>query len=388
MRIGFLIDRWEPRRGGAERALALFAEHLVARGHDVRAFARRADPGAPGRFHAVTAGFPRGLLRAPRERALGRRLVEAARSAGCDVTIGIRHLPEVDLYWPHDGSHRASLAARARAARAAGPGEGPAPRAVAGRHRVFLDYERGLLDGGGARRVVCVSEMIRAELASLYPACAPRLVVVENGVDLELFHPRNRATLGPSLRARLGCPPQTPLIVFAGRDPLRKGLAPLLAALARLRERSWRFVAAGVRHPSRWRRLAAGHGLDASRARFEEWLPAPDLLAAADLLVVPTWRDACLLALLEALASGTPVVTTRHAGAADRVAPAAGAVVDEPDDADALARAIRAWLDRIGLGAIDRGAIRSRVEGRGQPAWLARMEDEVLALAPALTASV
>ena len=91
----------------------------------------------------------------------------------------------------------------------------------------------------------------------------------------------------------------------------------------------------------------------------------PDLLSAADLLSVPTWRDACLLALLEALASGTPVITTRHAGAADRVTPAAGTVLNAPDDADALARAIRAWLDRIGLGAIAGAGAHSERLSRG-----------------------
>ena len=372
MRVGFLIDRWEPRRGGAERALALLAAHLEGRGHDVRVFAERADPMAPGRFGPVAVSFPRGLLRFTRERALAHQLVGAARGAACDVTVGIRHLPEVDLYWPHDGAHRASLAARARAR-----GRTVQPT---GRHRVFLDFERRLLAEGGARRIVCVSELVRDELARLYPACAERLVVVPNGIDLELFHPRNRPTAGAGLRERIEVPVETPLLVFAGRDPVRKGLAALLAALERLRGRSWCLLVAGVRHPARWRRIAARHGLRAPRVQVEEFLPAPELLAAADLLVMPTWRDACLLAVLEALASGTPVVTTRHAGAATVVEPAVGTVLDEPDDGPALAGAVDAWLDRIERGDVDRAAIRAAVSGRGERAWLARLEDEIDAL--------
>ncbi|MEO6710822.1 MAG: glycosyltransferase, partial [Planctomycetota bacterium] len=100
--VAFLIDRWEPERGGAERALAALAKHLVERGHRVLAFARRASPGAPGEFHAVATG---GWSRKSRERALARALTAAAREAGADVTIGIRHLEEVDVFWPHAGAH-------------------------------------------------------------------------------------------------------------------------------------------------------------------------------------------------------------------------------------------------------------------------------------------
>ena len=95
MRVGFLIDRWEENRGGAERALANLARHLEGRGVEVLAFACRAARGAPGRFVPVRAG---GWTRAASERALGHALVDAADAAGCDVTIGIRHLPRVDVF--------------------------------------------------------------------------------------------------------------------------------------------------------------------------------------------------------------------------------------------------------------------------------------------------
>src|SRR5688572_20240081 len=96
--VAFLIDRWEPERGGAERALAALAEHLGRRGLRVLAFASRASPQALGEFHAVATG---GWSRKSRERALARALSGAARQAGADVTIGVRHLEQVDVFWPH-----------------------------------------------------------------------------------------------------------------------------------------------------------------------------------------------------------------------------------------------------------------------------------------------
>ena len=101
MRVGFLIDRWRPERGGAEQAMAEFAAHLVRAGHDVRAFAL--EGGGPGIFHRVRAPFA--LARGSRERALGEALAAAAEGLGCEATVGARHLPRVDLYWPHAGGH-------------------------------------------------------------------------------------------------------------------------------------------------------------------------------------------------------------------------------------------------------------------------------------------
>lgn len=373
--VGFLIDRWEPERGGAERALARLATHLVARGHEVSAFALSASPDAPGRFLRVPVGeWGKELRRSHFERRLARALVDAAAAARCDVTVGIRHLPRVDVYWPHGGSHRRSWMARRRA-RGRDPESAPT-----GRHRVFLDFERRLLAEGGARAVVCVSELVRDELAQEYPAAVDRLVVVPNGIDLDRFHPDLRTREGWRLREDLGIPEEVPLIAFAARDPRLKGIEPLFAALAGLRERRWIFVAAGLRHPRRWERHAVRAGLDPGRLRIRSTLPAPALFAAADLTVHPTWRDTSALVVLESLATGTPVITTAFAGAAAWVTdPRAGTVLDDPGDVSALRAAIATRLEMLDGAAIDREVVRAAVGELGVGPWLARLEEILLA---------
>ena len=365
--IAFLVDRWDPARGGAERALAQLARHLELRGHDVHAFGLAAAADAPGRFHAVDPG---GLpLRAAREARLGPALVAAARRAGCERTVGLRHLPECDLYWPHGGAHLASLEARARA-------RGRPLGRLSARQRVFLGYERALLDEGGARRIACVSELVRGELARLHPACAERLVLVPNAVDLARFAPERREGAGRDLRAALGVAAGEPLLALVARDPRLKGLPVLLEALAGLRERPWRLVVAGPRRPRPWQR-AADRRLGRGRAAVAAWLPAEALHAAADLVVLPTWRDTSSLVVLEALASGTPVVTTALAGEAALVDEGAGTVLAAPE-AGALREALAGWLDRLARGGPDRAALRARVADRGLGPWLARLEELVL----------
>src|SRR4029077_7504658 len=111
-----------------------------------------------------------------------------------------------------------------------------------GRHRAFVEFERGLLDGGGARTVACVSELVAREIEEDFPGSRERLVVVPNGVDLERFHPRCRATAGARMRSTLGIDAQIPLIVFVARQPVLKGLPVLLSALARIRHTPWNLV--------------------------------------------------------------------------------------------------------------------------------------------------
>jgi UDP-glucose:(heptosyl)LPS alpha-1,3-glucosyltransferase len=371
VKVGFLIDRWDPGRGGAERALAGLARRLVARGERVLAFAAEGRPVGPGELVRVPA---LALGRAARARVLARELPEAARRAGCDVTIGVRHLSEVDLYWPHGGVHAAALAAR-REARGLPPSERPS-----GRHRTFVELERELLRGGRVRRVVAVSEVSRAELEEHYPEIRDCTVVIENGVDLARFDRARNAEAGARFRASLAIGRGTPLVVFTARDPLLKGLPALAQALARLRAWPWHLLVAGPHHRRPWLRLLARAGLDPGRCTVREEVAAEALFAAADLTAHPTWRDPCPFVVLESLASGTPVITTRRAGNAHLISAAAGSVIAGPRSVDELGAALEQWLERALRGQIDRAAVRAAVSGATETAALDALEAEVRGL--------
>ena len=114
MKVAFVIDRWDPSRGGAEQALALLATHLAARGHEAHVYAIKGVTGAPGTLHKCKRPLrPRGAM----EAAFARDAVHAARADGCHVVVGVRHMEETDIYWPHGGLHAATLAANRAVAR-------------------------------------------------------------------------------------------------------------------------------------------------------------------------------------------------------------------------------------------------------------------------------
>ena len=254
------------------------------------------------------------------------------------------------------------------------------------RHALFQELEHQLCAGGGARRIVCVSQLVVDELRELYPSCAERLVLVPNAVDLEHFHPRARDAQGRALRERLGLSAQAQLIAFLAHDAQLKGLPTLLDALVLLRRPDLHLLMGGPRPLARWQRRAE-RALGAANVHAFESVDALEALSAADVLAHPTWRDTSGMLLLEALAVGTPVVTTKCAGEAALVREGtSGSVLEDPGNAQALARAIDAWLERAKAGKIDRAALRADVLTRGLAPWLSVMESIVVESAKAATA--
>jgi glycosyltransferase involved in cell wall biosynthesis len=370
LRLALLIDRWQPRRGGAEVALEALAQHMLRAGDEVLAFAcegPRAGESTAAEF--VQVGFRRvtGLFgRGAMERARGRALMGAAERAGAHVTLGVRHLDKVDVLWLHGGCHADTQEALYRARN--GGELPPGGLELSGRHRTFVDFERAALEGG-ARCVICPSELVRQQVLARYPSAEPRLVVAPSGVDLERFHPRERDAATQRLRQRVGAAAHEKLVVLAARNPELKGFPDMLAALAPLQHLPWRLVLAGVKRRSRWQRLAANKGL-ATRVSVVGDMDSVELAAGADLCVLPTWRDTSGLVLLEALACGTPVLTTRFAGAADLlVGSGAGQVLAAPNARAEWTRALAEELGKEGDTA-EREATRRTVLERGAEVWL------------------
>jgi glycosyltransferase involved in cell wall biosynthesis len=186
-----------------------------------------------------------------------------------------------------------------------------------------------------ARCIVAVSEQVRREL--IETGLAPeRLRVIQNGVDSEEFAPRDvsRDTLGL---------PEGKLLLFIGdiKTP-RKNLDTLLRALTRVRDGS--LVVVGSLSGSPYPRLARDLGLE-NRVRFLGFRrDIPQLMQAADLFVFPSRYEACSLVLLEAAASGLPIIAARATGGTELLTPKCSVLVENAEDANELAAALNDLL--------------------------------------------
>jgi glycosyltransferase involved in cell wall biosynthesis len=170
-------------------------------------------------------------------------------------------------------------------------------------------------------------------------------ISIPNFIDPDEFSPSR------GLRA------EPPHILFLGRVTERKGVFVLIEAAARLQKSGYRFVldfvglAETEEEEGRVRRavIDAGltdvtvfHGVRAGKEKA-------DLLSGACMLVLPSWADIFPVVVLEAFASGLPVVAASIAALPEMVHDGVNGYLCEPHDVDSLASAMRALLDNPGL---------------------------------------
>ncbi len=201
-----------------------------------------------------------------------------------------------------------------------------------------LDHAGALLIGG-ASFVEEVHERLGTALE--------RFTLVPGAVDTARFHPG-------------GGGEGTPLaILYHGRVDRRKGVLDFIEALHRLDrpDLAWRATISGVGPDAEAARtLAAERGLGAARLKFLGYVAyddAPDVYRAHDLFASPTYSEGFSNTILEAMASGLPVVSCRTVGVVDCLRHGENSLLVEPGDIAAQAAA----LERL----ITDGALRTRL---------------------------
>lgn len=171
-----------------------------------------------------------------------------------------------------------------------------------------------------------------------------RLVLVPNGVDPEEFAGIDAAERDAS-RDAFDIPRGAFVVAFLGEyQTPRKGLDPLIDAIAQTPDQH--LLVAG-RGPD-LQAVTARLGLD-GRVHEAGFIPARSVLAAADVVAVPSWYEPFSLVALEAAACGLPIVLSAAVGAAAHLGDTA-LVVDEPR-ADLLANALRSLQESPTLRA-------------------------------------
>lgn len=186
-----------------------------------------------------------------------------------------------------------------------------------------------------------------------------------NGVDVETFRPSCRDShAGTGCRVGTGTEPSTVTLGTVGRlDPI-KNHAVLLRAFAGLdpHGRDLRLVIVGD-GPLRATLEALARSLEIhQRVTFTgNRDDIPDLLRAVDLFVLPSINEGISNTILEAMASGLPVVASNVGGNPELVVDGVTGRLYDPTNADALATALLSYVTEAGMRRVHGEAGRARV---------------------------
>jgi UDP-glucose:(heptosyl)LPS alpha-1,3-glucosyltransferase len=342
MRIGLVVEQFDPRRGGLEQWTWQFVSRLLGRGHEV---------------HVVSAGFGDEVRESPiiRHRLEGadsrlgfaRAAEKALKSMDLDVIHDTGCGWYCDVFQPHGGSRRAAIEANLRLLPR---WMRPVKRAISPilpRYRRFHALaERQYVDDG--RVVLALSQKVADDLVLLDGVRPERIRLVPNGVDTERFSPEHRDEHRQSVRRRLGVDEGRLLLLIIAHNFRLKGVPTLLEMMGRSKRLDLpvHLAVVGGKHWQRFQRKAGRTGIG-SEVTFVGPVDDPiPFYAAADVYVQPTFYDPCSLTVLEAMASGLPVITTRVNGASELMSDGVeGHAMDDPADVAALLAHVQQLLD-------------------------------------------
>lgn len=328
LRIALLVDRFGNRFGGAE-AYGVELMRVLARRHDVTVVAREYDsdlalPYLPVRVSCRLPSWLRVLYFAWRAARLTREgfdIVHSHMNGGAG-DVQVMHVTPVRYNW----LCRPGLGRRLTA--------WTSPRVA-----TYLALEKARVAQRPGKRVVAVSELIVEQMRDAYGVGLP-METIPPGVQLPApADPARRA----ATRAALGWGEDDLVCLLVARNPLRKGLPALLAALAQLPDR-YRLLVVGADGPAR--QCVGDSGLPDGRVHLVD--PTPGVAPyyeAADIYVHPTLNDSYGMAPLEAMSHGLPVVVSSadYCGFAQYLADGRDALIlRDPRDGAEVARAVAA----------------------------------------------
>ncbi len=336
MKIALGIREFLPEKGGAERYCYDLMHFLAEKGLDVHVYSS-AFPQRDRRlrFHRVPV-IPRPKsLRCLSFAVNCRRMM---RQEQFDCIMGVGDTLDADLLQPHGGVHWKWFW------RGIAGYQKPIPWIFkfGGRSLSPKQWVKGLIEDAPyakAKKIIAISEMVRRDISDYYDIPEDRMVVIYNGVDIDCFHPRNRR-YREGIRSRYGLSSKDLLLLFVSHNFRLKGLRYLIQAvsLVRAKKSNIKLLVVGRDRAEPYRRLAKKLGC-ADAVLFAGGVKdLNQYYASADILVHPTFYDPCSLVVLEALASGLPVITTSYNGAGGIIAEGQeGFVLDDPRDIKVLA---------------------------------------------------
>jgi UDP-glucose:(heptosyl)LPS alpha-1,3-glucosyltransferase len=349
-KVAIIIERADVALGGAERSMFEVADALSALGLHVDLLAAKGTTGRSNLYALCPDAPGKRVPLATFGTALQRHLAQNRY----DIIHSVLPFAFADLYQPRGGTYaEASLRNAASYPNRLMRCWKRTTSCFNSRRMGLLRAERELCRGSDGPVVAALSHYVTDQLREHYGTDPKRIVLTLNGVNIDpRIDPDAAGRTRSQFVARFSAMgvKEPVLYLFAAHNFRLKGLRPLIRAMqmacdART-ERQIGLIVAGAGKSRSYERLAKRFGVDKHVLFIDAVGRIRETLAATDVGILPTFYDPSSRFILEALAAGKPVITTRFNGATDQfVHGRHGMVVDAPNNVTALADAIRHFAD-------------------------------------------
>jgi glycosyltransferase involved in cell wall biosynthesis len=214
-------------------------------------------------------------------------------------------------------------------------------------------FEEGML--ARARKIIAVSHFTKWELINYYKIPADKIRVIHNGVDTRKFQP---AADKRKVKAAFGLSPDDLAVVSVGRLYARKGLFTLIESMPAVIKRfpNAKFIISGKGQSDEMHKLNAHAERLGVKGNivFTGYTPdkeLPKLYQAGDVFAFSTFYEHHPFAVLEALATGLPVVTTTVGGISETIVNGKNGFLVEPFNSKAFSEKILYLLEHPAFAA-------------------------------------
>jgi UDP-glucose:(heptosyl)LPS alpha-1,3-glucosyltransferase len=290
--------------GGAEAYCANVCTWLTEMGHNVTVVADKSL--LPGLHFSRAPVWGRGSILKNLSFFLNSRQV--LKAGNFELSYGLSRVAPVNVLRISDPLHAAWLDL--------GYQGGAKFRRIRPRHRMLLWMEAKAIKE--AKAIVTNSQLVKNQVRYYYGVDAENVTVIYNGVDLKRFRPMTEEDRVLAKKS-MGISDDVTVFVFAGSDLRRKGLYHLLPALAQFRKQPFILLVAGSMGNRDLKKRIEGIGLSQNVRLLGYVKDMERLYALADLFILPTHYDPFANTTLEAMACGTPALTTMQNGASEVV---------------------------------------------------------------------
>ncbi|KOO02899.1 group 1 glycosyl transferase [Vibrio nereis] len=318
--------------GGVELYLNQMARYLAEKGEDVTIICRShdAEPPHPTVKFVKLRGFSIGKTH--RLWKFAKAVEKHVQQSDYDLVYGLAHA------WTHDVL-RIGAGTSLHMSRSLN-------RSMRFKDRINHIIESRAMAPGAYYHVISNSHKSALEIQEAHNVPSDKITVIHNFVDTKRFDAERIQQDAAQLKQKLGVDDGKPVFLFLGTGYERKGLKQALTAYSKLPFEAHLLVVGRETHEAEYVTFAKELGIS-ERCQFLGSDSRPELyFTLADCYILPTLYEPFGFTVIEALACGTPAITTDNCGAKEVLNPQVATVISAEVNPDELLSAMIKWADK------------------------------------------